>query len=96
MKPAKSPKQFFESYSSEGIELSQFYIVRDPESGYELIHFWLNDLGPRLMIIEDQQFGKACRNYLRSMGVKVFGSDQELLETAKRENWPNWNRFLRK
>ena len=60
-----------------------------------LVGFWIAAIGARVMLCSDPALGEACIDFLIGQGVRRFTSDEELIETARSENWPGWEHHLR-
>ena len=56
-----------------------------------LIGFWLPDVGPRMMLMDDNELALACKDYLYRIGTRQFRNDSELAAAAERERWPGWD-----
>ena len=73
-----------------GVSLDSYFLVG--EEGRELIGFWMPEVGERGLQLRDDELAKACKTYLASRGVRRFRSLSEVLETARREQWPGWEK----
>ena len=67
-------QEVIEALTLEGVAEEDYYLVANPETGYELIEFWLPELGPRMRLMDDGDLANACKEYLRAKGVRRFSS----------------------
>ncbi len=70
------------------IPLKVFYLVGEPTC--RLIEFWLPDLGPRMILMDDNELASACKDYLVRIGARQFRDESEVAQAAEQEQWPGW------
>jgi hypothetical protein len=74
-----------------GVPIGNVFIIAKENEEEGLIAFWHPQIGARTVIIEKEDMGRACYDYLRGIGVRRFASFLELLEAASLEKWPGWD-----
>ena len=74
------------------IPLSSWFLVGESENHLPL-SFWVAELGPRVMMCDDNDLAQACKKYLLKRRARWFASYDEVYAVARRERWPDWEIF---
>jgi hypothetical protein len=75
----------------DGLPLSAYFLLG--AVGRQGIGLWHPNNGVMACAMDNREQALACIKFLRSRGVHEFQTHAEVLETARREQWPNWERF---
>jgi hypothetical protein len=74
------------------IPLHSFFIVKGEV--VDLIGFVTPEFGSRWVVMRDPELAARCRSYLERCKTRTFRSAQELAETARLEQWPQWEQHF--
>jgi hypothetical protein len=77
--------------TDEGTPLDAYFLLGKP--GLQLVAFWHPHNGVMACMIDDGKLSRAYKRVLRKRGAREFASAGEVYEIARRERWPNWEKF---
>jgi hypothetical protein len=78
-------------FASIGVPLENFFVLPIESTGGGLIGFWHPEIGFRLLILEKEDWAKACYAYLLKRGARQFASDEDISKAIYAEKWPRWD-----
>ncbi len=74
-----------------GIPIDRYFLLGAP--GRQGIAYWHPNNGVMACAMDDHALALACVEFLKSRRAHEFRTMREILETAGREQWPNWEKF---
>lgn len=86
-----SDEEIHKKIQSWGIPLEKIFLIGPTDESYCLIGLWIDDVGFRFHIIEDNELARRCVSALQRL-VRHLESNEDVVEIAKREKWPGSER----
>jgi hypothetical protein len=77
--------------TEEGTPLDAYFLLGEP--GRQMVALWHPHNGVMACLIEDEGASRAYTRVLRKRGAREFQSAGEVYQAARREHWPNREKF---
>lgn len=87
---ALSEESILEKIRSWGVPLEKMFLVGSEDA--LLIGLWLDDIGFRFYLIENDDVATRCLNALKRLCARRCESPADVYEIARIENWPGYGR----
>jgi translation initiation factor IF-1 len=81
-----------EVLTQDGLSPADHLLVQVGDTDHYFPFVWNPNCGPMGCIIEDDDLAAACEAYLKRSGARRFRTYAALLEAARHERWPGWER----